>query len=248
MGRARPRFIIHHSAFIAPARRASMTLHPGDPVEPAEAEISRLRDLALQDELTGLANRRAFLERLQEAFARAVDGGPAFSLVLMDVDGLKDINDTFGYSAGDRALKEFGAALAGAVRAGDLVARIGGDEFAVVAQHPTVAAARAPAERLREIARGVVRTIKPGGPDVILSAAFGLGVWDPSSPSVESVFTVAEAEMAAAKAAPPAAEPPSAAFRPRGRRALGEELRSLLAMARQVTTVKGASDLLPASP
>lgn len=81
----------------------------------------------MRDELTGLANRRAFLERLGDEIARSRRHGAAFSLVLLDLDGLKDLNDTFGHQAGDGALRAFGRALADAVRAEDLVARIGGD-------------------------------------------------------------------------------------------------------------------------
>lgn len=212
--------------------------------EPVEAEIDRLRSLALRDELTGLANRRAFLERMQEVLADAVAGGPVFSLVLLDLDGLKDINDTFDYLAGDRALQEFAAALAAAVRAQDLVARIGGDEFAVVARHASAEGATALLARLRQLAQGMTRTLKPHSPPVVLSAAIGHAVWRPQCATVEAMFAMAESELAAAKASPPPLQQAAGAFRPRGRRTLGEELRSLLAMARQVTTADDLTTLL----
>jgi diguanylate cyclase (GGDEF)-like protein/PAS domain S-box-containing protein len=221
-----------------------MTVHSDPPASPVEAEINRLRSLALLDELTGLPNRRAFLQRLEEAFAQACAGGPAFSLVLLDLDGLKDINDTFGYQAGNRGLQEFAAALAAAVRADDLVARIGGDEFAVLALHLPGADAQAIVERLRDVARGVVRQVRGDGPAVVLSAAVGQGVWHPAGRSVDDLFALAEAELLAAKAAPAAAVEAEGVFRPRGRRALGEELRALLGMARQMTTSTAIGDLL----
>ena len=125
-------------------------------------EIARLRRLALRDELTGLANRRAFLERLEAEIARAVHTGIPFSLILLDLDGLKDLNDTFGHHAGDAALRAFGRALRRAVRAGDLVARIGGDEFAVIGVHAVPAEATLFAARVRAVADGLTRRILPG--------------------------------------------------------------------------------------
>jgi diguanylate cyclase (GGDEF)-like protein len=220
-----------------------MTADAHDAHKPATEDIDRLRDLALLDELTGLANRRAFLERLQRAFADARADRSIFSLALMDLDGLKDINDTFGYTAGDEALRAFARALRDSTGSSALVARIGGDEFAVVTPCASPKEAQAQADQLQAVAHGVVRPLKDGAPDVILSAAFGMSIWEPSMESAMAVFTAAEAMMVAAKAAPP----PSAAaeaFRPRGRRALGEELRSLLAMARQVSSTSGMSDLL----
>ncbi|MGD9890609.1 MAG: diguanylate cyclase [Dehalococcoidia bacterium] len=221
-----------------------MIIHSDPPVESVDIEISRLRSLALFDELTGLPNRRAFLQTLEDVSIQADAAGAAFSMVLLDLDGLKDINDTFGYQAGNRALQAFAAAIAAAVRADDLVARIGGDEFAVIAQHPALVHADAIAGRLREVARGVVRPIKDGCPPAILSAAVGQGVWPIDGHSVTDLFTIAEGALLAAKAAPPTTVEVAGAFRPRGRRALGEELRSLLGMARQVTTSQGIGDLL----
>jgi diguanylate cyclase (GGDEF)-like protein/PAS domain S-box-containing protein len=221
-----------------------MIIHSDPPVEPVEVEISRLRSLALLDELTGLPNRRAFLQSLEAVSAQAEADSTAFTLVLLDLDGLKDINDTFGYQAGNRALQQFASAIAGAVRADDMVARIGGDEFAVLAQHPARARADAIVGRLRDVAQGVIRSIKDGSPPAILAAAVGQAVWPSDCHAVGDLFTIAEGALLTAKAAPPTAIEVAGTFRPRGRRALGEELRSLLGMARQVTTSQGIGDLL----
>ena len=85
-------------------------------------------ELARTDSLTGLPNRRALLERLGEAG----DAGAPCALLLLDLDGFKDVNDTLGHTMGDRLLTEVGRRLSGEIRADDLVARLGGDEFAVV--------------------------------------------------------------------------------------------------------------------
>ena len=117
------------------------------PEEPATlaqeaSELDRLRHLALRDELTGMANRRAFLMHVRDAFSRAQAGGPLVSLVLLDMDGLKDINDNFGYEAGDAAPREFALALTSMIRTGDLVARIGKAARTGPVARPSAAAPR----------------------------------------------------------------------------------------------------------
>ena len=92
-------------------------------------ELSRLRALASQDPLTGLANRRIFTSTLQDA----VDHGRTLGLLLLDVNDFKQLNDTFGHARGDRFLQIIAKRLRSAARPGDLVARLGGDEFAVIA-------------------------------------------------------------------------------------------------------------------
>jgi PAS domain S-box-containing protein/diguanylate cyclase (GGDEF)-like protein len=87
----------------------------------------RLREGALLDPLTGLANRRA----LQEALFELREGGDPFALFFIDMDGFKAINDRFGHETGDALLKEVSRRLAATVRAGDVVSRLGGDEFVV---------------------------------------------------------------------------------------------------------------------
>ncbi len=211
-------------------------------------EIARLRRLALRDELTGLANRRAFLERLEAEIARAVHTGIPFSLILLDLDGLKDLNDTFGHHAGDAALRAFGRALRRAVRAGDLVARIGGDEFAVIGVHAVPAEATLFAARVRAVADGLTRRILPGRRRAHLTAAMGVATWDGTVCDAGQIFARAEAALLSAKnARQPVDTPVTGVYRPRGRRTLGEELRRLLAMARRVSSSRELEDLCRAA-
>jgi diguanylate cyclase (GGDEF)-like protein/PAS domain S-box-containing protein len=92
----------------------------------------QMRDLALTDPLTGLANRRAFLEQLDQAHARATRHGRALAVLYADVDHFKAINDTYGHGAGDTVLRQVADRLRSQFRAEDTVGRLGGDEFAVI--------------------------------------------------------------------------------------------------------------------
>jgi diguanylate cyclase (GGDEF)-like protein len=106
----------------------------------AEEELWRL---ANHDPLTGLPNRALFQRRLEQAVAEARQEGTSAGLLLIDLDDFKDVNDSFGHDAGDALLKETAARLSAMVRAGDTVARFGGDEFAVLLtglSHPHQAA------------------------------------------------------------------------------------------------------------
>jgi diguanylate cyclase (GGDEF)-like protein len=109
---------------------------------------ARLRESnarALTDDLTGLANRRHLVERLQAAIER---GGES-ALLLIDLDGFKELNDTLGHHAGDEVLRQIGPRLAEAVRGHDTLARLGGDEFALILAPGDEAAASAAGLRLR---------------------------------------------------------------------------------------------------
>lgn len=92
---------------------------------------SRILDLAQTDLLTNLPNRRAFVKRLTMAFTASWRGAPHFAVLYLDIDDLKDVNDTLGHAMGDLLLKEIVNRLRSAVRPDDLVARFGGDEFAI---------------------------------------------------------------------------------------------------------------------
>ncbi len=110
------------------------------------------RHAATTDGLTGLRSRRWFEEMLRAEVARATRGGSLLSVLLLDIDHFKAVNDTFGHAGGDRVLIEVAHRLSGLVRPGDQVARYGGEEFAVLLSHTGATEAREIAERVR---RGV---------------------------------------------------------------------------------------------
>lgn len=109
----------------------------------------RLRELINTDELTGIANRRHFDQRLSEEVSRARRYGSPLSVLVVDVDRLKQINDTEGHEAGDRALRAVAEALERSTRVSDLSARVGGDEFAMLAPSTLASDAVDLAERVR---------------------------------------------------------------------------------------------------
>jgi diguanylate cyclase (GGDEF)-like protein len=112
-------------------------------------ESQQLRRMAGTDELTSIGNRRAFGETLRRELSRARRSKSALSIVLFDVDGLKAINDSLGHAGGDTALRSVARCLRQGTRDGDLVARIGGDEFAVVLPATGAETARVIGERIR---------------------------------------------------------------------------------------------------
>lgn len=117
------------------------------------AERARLeahfRALADQDGLTGLLNRRAFIDRAQGEMARAWLTGAPLSLLMLDIDHFKAVNDQFGHAAGDAGLVAFCKACRAALRSQDIMGRIGGEEFAVLMPDTEIGAALTAAERLR---------------------------------------------------------------------------------------------------
>lgn len=117
--------------------------------------------MARMDPLTGLANRRAF----DEAVACALETGRVFTVLLVDVDFFKQINDRYGHTTGDRVLRELAAHASAGVRSGDCLARIGGDEFALVAP----GAGRESADRLSHALRAAGRRVDAGDGPVSLT-------------------------------------------------------------------------------
>jgi diguanylate cyclase (GGDEF)-like protein len=97
-----------------------------------EASEAQAQHLAFHDPLTGLPNRAMFEERLTHELARVRDRSGSLALLYLDLDGFKNVNDTLGHPAGDELVREVGKRLAATIRSTDLVARVGGDEFAIV--------------------------------------------------------------------------------------------------------------------
>jgi diguanylate cyclase (GGDEF)-like protein len=155
------------------------------------AANERLLALSGTDELTALANRRALSSRLAEEFARAERYETPLSVVAADLDGFKQVNDTYGHAVGDRVLAQLSRRLRALARATDLVARLGGDEFAFVLPHTGLAEARAFAERL--LARfDVVPLRLPDGDVVAVRLSCGVATLPDSGP-VESPAALLEA-------------------------------------------------------
>lgn len=111
----------------------------------------RLALLATTEPLTGLSNRRAFEERLRHEIGRAGRNRRSLSLLIIDVDGLKRVNDDYGHQAGDAALRSVAEAIRNSIREIDLGARLGGDEFGVLAPRTDQMSAVVLAERLRAL-------------------------------------------------------------------------------------------------
>ena len=157
----------------------------------------RLRYLVDHDQLTGLLNRRRFKEELKRELARAGRSGTQGALISLDLDSLKAINDSLGHAAGDEALLEVTRALRDRFRATDHVARMGGDEFAVLLPEVTPEAGRAAAYDL--LAR--LHTGRPsfGGRALKLTASLGVAGFDGDDATSDEVLAAADLAMYAAK-------------------------------------------------
>jgi two-component system, cell cycle response regulator len=134
----------------------------------------KLAESALQDPLTGLYNRRHFEERLSSELAAAQRHARLVSLLMIDVDHFKGVNDQYGHVAGDEALKMVSFVLRGAIRKEDVLARYGGEEFVVVARETALQGGKALAERIR---RAVERSrCAWQGQDLGLTVSIGVTV------------------------------------------------------------------------
>lgn len=123
----------------------------GDEIAARERLQRELEHLAHHDPLTGLANRRRFEAELEREVARAGRSGAPLCLIAIDLDGLKAVNDKLGHAGGDRLLKAAAGAWQAELRASDLLARIGGDEFVALLPDCDEAAAERVGERLRRV-------------------------------------------------------------------------------------------------
>lgn len=139
-----------------------------------ESHLTKLRVLAEEDSLTGIRNRRAFLNALEKACDQARITKQALSVLVMDVDHFKSINDNHGHSTGDEVLKEISAVINACLRQGDVLGRIGGEEFAVFLPDTDRGVARAVAERIRAAVCG--RPLTLGMMSMSCSVSIGISV------------------------------------------------------------------------
>jgi diguanylate cyclase (GGDEF)-like protein/PAS domain S-box-containing protein len=155
----------------------------------------RLRHLADHDDLTGLVNRRRFQEELRRHLAEGRRYGLGGALLVLDLDGFKEVNDTHGHSAGDRVLCAVADALRSRLRESDIVARLGGDEFAVLLPRET-------AEEAELVCRSLEAAISaevsgPGNGHIEVS--IGFAPFTDGVDSVDDVLARADASMYASK-------------------------------------------------
>lgn len=161
----------------------------------AEAQGSELFRRATMDDLTGLANRALFRDRLS-AWTAAERDLTACQVAIADLDGMKTVNDRHGHLVGDVVLKEVANRLVGAVRRGDTVARIGGDEFGILLRGRD--GAEAVLSRIAEAIDGVRLAVAP---DVELGISVGVATYPDDAQHPDGLIAVADKAMYAEKAA-----------------------------------------------
>lgn len=155
-----------------------------------------LRSEANKDYLTEVANRRSFVSALKNEMARARRTKGTATIAFLDIDFFKRVNDRFGHPTGDRVLREFAKLVVGQSRQYDLVARLGGEEFAVLLPDTDLAAARTWAERMRE---QVAQTLFDGENELKLTVSVGLAAVDAKHTTSKEIMNLADAALYDAK-------------------------------------------------
>jgi len=177
--------------------RALVLLAHGGTIVAIASWALHLRLLISRDPLTGLAQRRPFLERIQDEFSRARGGQAPLTLAIIDLDEFKKFNDSFGHVAGDEALRNVGACLAACVRGSDLLTRYGGEEFLVA--FPGINADHA-IRRAEEIRTRVATTpLLLNGVARRLTVSIGLASYPSDGRSFDQVFEEADRRLYEAK-------------------------------------------------
>ncbi|TMI92403.1 MAG: GGDEF domain-containing protein, partial [Bacillati bacterium ANGP1] len=168
-----------------------LATHGASAVEAARLH-EKVKDLAAKDSLTGLPNRRTFFERMASELARSHRLGRPLSVALVDLNGFKAINDTYGHSTGDAALIRAAQLLAQGMRASDVVARFGGDEFVLLFPETTTAGAQRVLRRLGTM-KTAVSAERSG--ELRLTIAWGVATWPTDGPSPEQLLRTADRRL-----------------------------------------------------
>ena len=183
------RSIVDVTVLRAAADRVALSLATRRVLETAQRQ-------ATTDGLTGLHNRHFLIEQLRLMHSLAVRHGQPYSVVAFDVDGLKNVNDTFGHEQGDLALRGLANTMRKTLRASDVGVRTGGDEFLVLMTQSGLEDARTAAERVRE----AVELQGRADPKIAITMSAGVAAWRPGRSS-EQVLEAADAMLYAAKRA-----------------------------------------------
>ena len=163
-----------------------------------EEQLSKAEYASLHDDLTGLPNRRMFGRRLRETMGRAKAAGTRMALVVIDLDGFKEINDTLGHAAGDEVLQCAARQFRAQLGEQDALARLGGDEFAVVLTDvPDRAAADRAAQNLR---RALYTGMAIRGRQLAVRASVGFSIYPDEGEDVDRLYASADRAMYERKA------------------------------------------------
>jgi diguanylate cyclase (GGDEF)-like protein len=158
-----------------------------------ERERDAMERSALSDPLTGIANRRSLLLQIEYEIARHSRTERSFTLLMLDLDGFKDLNDRFGHAAGDDLLCDVAAAMKRSVRRQDTVARVGGDEFCVLAPETDIAGARQLAARISQAVGDVTAGVES------LRASGGISLFPGDGASPAALLQRADERLLATK-------------------------------------------------
>ncbi len=162
----------------------------------ADEQISGLSDQAVRDPLTGLLNRRAFTERIDQEIDRTRRYGKEFSLIVMDLDHFKTINDTLGHDVGDHVLGWVGRILTEHTRVADIPFRIGGEEFAIICPSTDVELAHALAQRLVDV---VCEAKPPVSQELHVTMSAAYATCPEHGETTESLYKTADQALLKAK-------------------------------------------------
>jgi len=158
-----------------------------------------LAHFAHHDALTGLPNRKLLHDRLQQALAHAGRHGHQVALLYMDLDGFKSLNDTFGHEAGDRALGEIARRLQGLVRQTDTVARIGGDEFVLLATGLEESAELGALALARRCVDAIAQPLQLVQSDTVIGVSIGIAIGSGGGETPQDLLATADKAMYRAK-------------------------------------------------
>ena len=161
--------------------------------------LEQIRQLATHDDLTGLLNRRAMLDRMQLEQRRSLRSGSPLLIALLDIDHFKVVNDTHGHAAGDLVLQSFADTVRRNVRDTDVLARWGGEEFVLLLCDTPAADAVALMERLRQAVQAMQVPVPQGGGPITVTVSIGLARHTPADP-LAGTLERADRALYAAKA------------------------------------------------
>jgi diguanylate cyclase (GGDEF)-like protein len=168
-----------------------------DAMEALRGARDEAKHQAATDSLTGISNRRHFVEAAERLLAQALRYGRPCALVLIDVDRFKGINDTHGHATGDTVLRTIVAVLGRTLRESDLIGRLGGDEFAALLPETSAAMGLVTGERLRAAVQG--ERLTGDARDITLSVSVGVAALDETARTLDAVFKKADAALYEAK-------------------------------------------------